>query len=380
MSNPRQFPSPDTLSHLLLTLTAISGEYPTSQVARLPGGGSYKENLLTRLRRSKLLRTYYRDGLRGLRLTASAKALLLAEQPEQFRPYLTGNTETNALKSEVTRRLRLHRMAEVLTTMFNADIFLFWDEKEALFSSSLYAPPAPIRVPAYYSSREVKELGPQAIKIRGSRSTGVLISDGGIFVVYNTGSSLMKWEYKAEMRMKALLQTELCNRRLTSQFRTAAIQGLVFGSSMDMLYSLMANTADLRRNYFILDGNFDSFHYLTSDHQGEVILQLLCCPEQRAALDGILRENLAPKKPGWPIEHDAVDETNAPVLFGYTCDMPRIQRFDAALELQGKVGTLICFDFQESALHQICGPRVAFQSIDFEKFERSVFHTEENFD
>ena len=108
MSNPRQFPSPDTLSHLLLTLTAISGEYPTSQVARLPGGGSYKENLLTRLRRSKLLRTYYRDGLRGLRLTASAKALLLAEQPEQFRPYLTGNTETNALKSEVTRRLRLH--------------------------------------------------------------------------------------------------------------------------------------------------------------------------------------------------------------------------------------------------------------------------------
>ena len=57
--------------------------------------------------------------------------------------------------------------------------------------------------------------------------------------------------------------------------------------------------------------------------------------------------------------------------------MPRIQRFDTALELQGRVGTLICFDFQEPVLRRICGPRVTIQSIDFEIFERSVLHPEE---
>ena len=56
-----------------------------------------------------------------------------------------------------------------------------------------------------------------------------------------------------------------------------------------------------------------------------------------------------------------------PVLYAYTCDMPRIKRFDTALELHEKVGTLICFDFQEAAICQVCGKRVKIQSLDFVK-------------
>lgn len=379
MSHLPQLPSPDTLPYRLLLLTAISGEFPAAQVGRLPGGPAYKENVVKQLKREKLLRTYYRDGLRGLRLTAAAKSLLLAEQPEQFRPYLTGNAETNALKSELPRRLRLHRMAEVLTVMFNADIFLFNWEKFSVFAPAGAAPPSSIPLPAYYSSREVKGLGPLATQIRGSRSTGILIAPGEVFVVYNTASSLMKWEYRAEMRMKTLLQNEICNRRLPKQFHNAGVQGIVFGSSMEVLPVLMANTAQLRRNYFILDGNFDSFYFLTCDHRGEVILQLLCDPALRTALDGILGENLGPRVPGLPIEHDAVDG-RVPVLFAYTCDMPRIKRFDTALELQDIPGVLICFDFQEPILRQICGSQVRFQSIDFDRLEGRLFYPEENLD
>lgn len=257
MPNLPRIPSHSTLSYLLLVLTAVSGEYPTDQVIRLPGGVSYKQSLLTQLKQSKLLRTYYRNGLRGLRLTAAAKAMLLAGEPDRFRPYLTGDIETNVLKSEVTRRLRLHRMAEVLTTMFNADIAVFDWEKDRLFLPSATCPLDPI-LPSYYNSREVKSLGPQAAKIRGSRSAGVLLADDGIFIVYNTGPGMMKWEYRAEMRMKALIQTELCGHRLSSRFHSAAIHGLLFGSSMDVLLTLMPNTSAGRRNYFILDGNFAS--------------------------------------------------------------------------------------------------------------------------
>ena len=218
-------------------------------------------------------------------------------------------------------------------------------------------------------------MGAQAVKVRGSRSTGVLLADGGVFVVYNTGPSLMKWEYKAEMRLKALIQTELCRRRLSSQFQDALLQGVVFGLGMEPLIPLMSGAGgDSKRNYFVLDGNYDRFYYLTSDHRGEVILRLLCQPGQRRALDQILSENLYAREPGLLIEHDAIDEAEAPVLFGYLCDMPRIQRFASALDLQGRTGTLICFDFQEEALHRLCGPRVAIQSIDFEKYERSVLH------
>lgn len=367
----KQIPPEDTLANLLLTLTALSGEFPTAQVSRLPSTGAYQEKILKALKGEKLLRTYYRDGLRALRLTTTAKKLLVDKWPDRFLPYLSGSIETNVLKSEVPRRLRLHRMAEVLVTMLNANVSVFPWEKPDIFSPT--PPPAApyINRPAYYSSREVKCLGAQAIKIRGSRSTGLLLIDGVIFTVYNTGPFAMKWEYKAEMRLKAMLQTELCQRRLPGQYQNAVLNAVVFGQDMERMLPLI-NDGGGQRDYFVLDGNYQHFYYLTSDHHGELILQLLCDAEQQAVLDAILSQDLSPCRSDWVVENDAMDG-DSPVLFAYTCDMPRIKRFDTALELHGKTGTLFCFDFQEDVLKQICGSRVNIQCIDFEAYERSVF-------
>lgn len=220
---PRQLPAQNTLPYLLLTLTALCGEYPIRQISHLPGGSAYLESVVTALRRDGLLRTFSKDGLRGLRLTSSAKRLLLADAPEWFSAYLTGSSEPNKLKSEIPRRLRLHRMAEILTIMHNADIPAFPWEKAPFSAASQSA-----AIPAYYTSREVKEIGPQGTKIKSSRATGILLTDGGIFLTYNTAKTQMKWEYKAELRFKALLQTE-------GVMPDAEISGIVFGSTMEQL-------------------------------------------------------------------------------------------------------------------------------------------------
>ena len=356
---------------MLLTLTALSGEFPTAQISRLPSTGAYQEKILKSLKGEKLLRTYYRDGLRALRLTTAAKKLLVDKWPDRFLPYLSGSTETNVLKSEVPRRLRLHRMAEVLVTMLNANVTVFPWKKPAIFSPTPLTAAPYINRPAYYSSREVKGLGAQAVKIRGSRSTGLLLTDDAIFTVYNAGPFAMKWEYKAEMRLKAMLQTELCQCRLPGQYQNAALNAIVFGRDMEQMLPLM-NDGGGQRDYFVLDGNYQHFYYLTSDHHGELILQLLCDAEQQAVLDAILSQDLSPCRSDWVVENDAMDG-NSPVLFAYTCDMPRIKRFDTALELHGKTGTLFCFDFQEDALQQVCGQRVKIESLDFEKVKALLF-------
>lgn len=368
----REMPPLDTFPGLLLTLTALSGEFPTDLLARLPGAASYKEFAVKQLKRENLLRTYYRDGVRGLRLTFPAKKLLLSSRPHWFGPYLSGAAETNRLKSEIIRRLRLHRMAEVLVSMLNAGVTVFPWEKPGVFHP--VPPPAHtwISHPTYFSSRDVKEIGPQRDMIRGSRSTGVLLEDGGIFVVYNTGPGQMKWEYKAEMRLKALLEMELCQARLRMQFMNAKQSGIVFATDMGQMPPLMSVGGDKRHNYFVLDGGFEHFYYLTSDHHGEVILQLLCYPDERALLDDVLAQGLAPPRDGWLMENDAMDG-DEPVLFGYTCDMPRIKRFDNALHIHDMRGTLYCFDFQEAALRAICGPGIKIQDLDFEKVKALLF-------
>ena len=376
----RQLPALDTLPGLLIIMIALSGEFPATMVSRLPGADTYKEFAVKRLKRDKLIRSFYRDGLRGLRLTSTAKKLLLTAYPIWFQPTLTGNTETNYLKSEITRRLRLHRMAEMLLVMNNTGISTFPWEKPAIFQTTSLPPDAFHGQPAYYSSREVKEIGPQSTKIRGSRATGILLTDGGIFVVYNTAATEMKWEYKAEMRLKALLQIELCQQRLPDRFRNAQQDAIVFGSSMRQMEWLMGIGSKATRSFFVLDGNFEHFYFLTNDRYGEVLLQLLCEPELKAMLDEILMENLSESRAGWPIVNDGFDESEAPVLFGYTCDMPRIKHFDTALSLHGQTGTVICFDYQEETLRNICGPRVSLQCISFAAFERSVLHLSEESD
>ena len=255
---------------------------------------------LTALRRDGLLRTFSKDGLRGLRLTSSAKRLLLADAPEWFSAYLTGSSEPNKLKSEIPRRLRLHRMAEILTIMHNADIPAFPWEKAPFSAASQSA-----AIPAYYTSREVKEIGPQGAKIKSSRATGILLTDGGIFLTYNTAKAQMKWEYKAELRFKALLQTE-------GVMPDAEISGIVFGSTMEQLSILTQPDA---HSYFLLDGSFPHFYYLTNDRYGEAILRLLCDTQQRRTLDAILADGLHEGIPNWRVENDAIDSEGNPVLF-----------------------------------------------------------------
>lgn len=374
-SNHRTLPVPDTQPYRLLELVAISGEFPANQLRRLPGGNSYKANVVKVLKRDKLLRTHYQDGLRGYRLTARAKALLLRDNGDRFVFYLTGRAETNVLKSEVTRRLRLHRIAEVWVTMRNAGVAIYQDEKPDLFypQGGGHGISPTVDIPAFYSSREVKELDTEAVKIHGARMVGALLTPDSVYAVYNTGSAVMKWNYKSELRSKVLLKTVLCQQRLAHLYHMADVRGLIFGDGMEMAGQLMAGKGEARRGYFMLDGSYDGFCYLTSDHRGEVILKLLCDPEKRMALNELLSSDLNAKEPGWLVENDAIDQDGDPVLFAYDFDMPRIVRFTTALGLHGRRGTILCFDFQADVLRRYSGERVRFQTIGFDKFEGRFF-------
>lgn len=371
VSTQHPLPRPDTQSRQLLELIAISGDFPVQLLKRLPGGSSYKDTIIKSLKKSGLIRTFYRDRLRTYRLTAPAKLQLIAIQPERFDFFLTGNADTNHLKSELTRRLRLYAIATVHINMALADIRIFRDEKPEVFSQT-GCPVSELEEAAFYSSRELKDMGLESTKIRGSRMVGVLLALSGVYVVYNNGNSLMKWETRSELRVKALLQMELCQRRLPDMYQSNDITALLFGDSMELAGLLLASKKD-KKHYFVLDGNYEHFYFFTNNHYGEILLKLLSSPLLTTELNRILSEGLNPQNPSGYIEHDAIAPDGTPVLFSYFFDLPRIARFHTALELQQKNGLIICFDFQCETLRHYCSSRVQFQTIDFTKFERRFF-------
>ena len=299
-----------------------------------------------------------------------AKKLLLEHNPERFSFYLSGACATNHIRSEPEQRLRLHRVSQTLITMRNANVSIFRDEKLGVFRPGETATGS-ICTPAFYSSREIKEMGTTFVKIRGARSVGVLLTPQHIHVVYNMGNALMKWSYKAEMRTKALMQTVLCRERMPHQYHPDAVRGLLLGDSMELAYELLTDQGG--KNYFVLDGSYERFCFLTNDHHGEVLLRLLCDKEIDNDLRELLLLDLEPRQLSETVENDAMTPDGAPVLFAYDCDLPRIRRFDTALRLQDRYGILICFDHQAEVLRRYCGDRAVVQAIDFAAFERRFF-------
>lgn len=371
MHSKNTLPDNDTVSLNLLELIAISGEFPSYLIDRITGSRSYKEAVVTALKRQGFVKTYYKESVRGLRLTYLAKQKLLELNPRRFEFACTRNSDTNHIKGDLPRRQRLHRIAEATVTIQNADMLIFRDEKPDVFSPYFDEDTdIEITTPAFYNSREIKEIGTAFVKIKGARSVGVLLTPKDILVVYNMGDNLMKWDYKSEMRTKALMKTVLCRERLTD-YSGEDIKGLLLADSMDFCYEILSGEGG--KQYFLLDGNYENFYYLTNDYKGERILATLCNPLLDERLKNILMSDLLERDNGLTIEHDAFEQDGTPVLFGFYCDLPRIKRFNTALSLQEKNGVIICFDFQRQALENYCCKYITFKTISFDKWERSFF-------
>lgn len=356
-------PTPGTRAYDLLALTALSGEYPASSVSRLVGSTAYAEKVVARLKADGFLRTVYRDRLRGYRLTSAAKRRLLASDPRRFAFYLTGSTDTNRVKSEPVRRLRLHRVAQVYTSIYKAEIPLFRDDKPCPFSAAVLHPSAPT---AFYGSREVKEMGIETVKIRGSRMVGVLAAPGGPCLCYNCAGNMPAFDHQSELRAKVFFQN-LARRGGAAQLN---VTGLLFADRIETLGQVLAQSHTRDREYFLFGEGCEPFYLLTNDHYGDVQLRLLCNVPLRQSFLAVLRQGFAPPCPGRQIEHDAMTTAGQPVLFACLPDLPRLFRFCSALELYDRQGVLVCFDFQAAALKQGCGDRISLQLIDFDKFER----------
>lgn len=370
-----------TAAYRLLALTALSGECCPDVLPLLGISPSYGEKLVTKLKEEKLIKTHYKDRLRGYRLTCSGKKLLLAQNPDRFSFYLSGSSDTNRPRSDYPRRLRLQQSSLVYAMLSNAGTAFFRDEKPLLFREGAMQSGEPVRMPLplFYHSREVKELGTETVKIGNSRSMGILLAQECIYVLFYTGTAPIKWEYRTELRVKTFLAFH-ASRGILSKGAAAPcylpdtpIKALFIGNGMDTALKLMESSGGPQKSYFYPDSSFDYFHYIPDDSAGVTMLKLLSSPALSMSLRGLLLSDLQPPCPDYGLEHDAVSD-GMPVLLAYDFDMLRLSRFRTALSFHGLTGNLICFDFQKPVLQQYFGETAAIETIDLKKFEGRFLH------
>lgn len=358
----------DSLKYHFLELIGICGEFPSEQLFRFFHSPSYAQKVITELKNEKLIRTHYNDSLRGYRLTKQGKSLLLNNNPERFHAYLTGNSETNRIRSEPVRRKRLHLLCETYMTLLHSDINIFPDTKPCLNSDDYSRQ---THFPLFYSSKELKEIGSITTKFKNSRSMGILLTEYCIYVVYNTGNSVLKWEYRTEVRLNAFLQHYFKNQYYHGP---PEIHAIMLGQDMNTSLRLMISTGGYKQSLFKLDNSFTHFHYLPNSTEGETVLKILSDPVLKQNLDLLLLSDLKRKNMDLPLEHDACSLENLPVLLAYDFDMHRINRFNTGLNVYGVEGVLVCFDYQIPILKQYVSTSAHFSSIDLVKFRKAFFN------
>lgn len=360
-----------TSAQRLLFLIAISGECSTEVIPLLDISPSYSDKLITKLKNDKLIKTHYKDRLRGYRLTSKGKKLLLESNPLRFSFYLNGNTDTNRPRSDLPRRLRLQQASIVYSMLLGSMISFFRDQKPLLFHNGNHTRHT-LLFPSFYHSRELKELGIETAKINNSRMMGTLLSSHCVYIVYNTGDALLKWGYQTELKVKNMINYHISQGILKDGYPpNAPVKALFIGKDMVTALKLLTSTGGFQKSYFHLDSSFEYFHYVPTSPEGQTLLKILCSHAIQKTLSELLLSDQLPPNPDYAMEHDAV-WNNRPVLLAYDFDMLRISRFHTALSFHGFQGHLICFDFQKEVLQQYFKDAVSIETIDLKKFERMM--------
>ena len=354
----------ETKQEQLLALAAVSGELSVAAVERLLPHGEYRRKVVGTLTRQKLLHSYRKDGVRGWRLTKHGKHLLMMQNPARYAALFTGDKHTNAYPSELPRRLRLHRISETLAMMQLGGIRFHLDEKTMLFHSVPVSPPM---MPAFYLAKEVQALGDAAIKIRNARMVGLLLAEETYDLVYNTGTSVLRWTPASELRASVLLGEYLGHQLGWLPYRQAEPGALMLGESIELEEKLLTGTGGYHRQGFRLDGTFSRFCYLPNTPQGDAVLWLLTWPDAAAFLNRMLAGVFRPKPALGNFPFDAATDSGAPVLFAWDFDMERIRRFSLGVRERDLHGVVAAFEFQCEVLRRYLGDVAEIRPLSLQK-------------
>ena len=108
---PQKAPGSLSQAYQLLALVALSGELPASQLSRLAGGTSYKENVVKSLKRQQLLLSYYKNGVdtgspprRKSCCWSATRRGFLSTCPEPVPPTTSGVSRSRGFDSTVSLR------------------------------------------------------------------------------------------------------------------------------------------------------------------------------------------------------------------------------------------------------------------------------------
>ena len=347
-----------TKRDILLKMIAISGELPSYLVCMIIGSPSYAASLITVMRKEGYIHTRAKDGIRGYILTKRAKTYLLNHYETDMRDYLTGASETNHVKSEKEKRLRLHRMSLAWTHFFMQGCLIFPSEKPEIFSEGFFENK---QVGTYYGSQELKG---GTDKIKGSRACGLFTKKGAAFVVYQTMENLLKWAKKTEYAMRAWVEGKALRHNLSW-----GSDAIFLGNSMEFLLQILRSTGGVKNQLFQVDETYDHYYYVPCLATASVIQTDLIVDGKTSKLFKKFLYTMLDCVEEREFSVHAGYQNQQRVYFCYEMELKHLIQVKMELERKGN-GVVVCLDYQAETLKKYFGEEVEMMVLVCQKVKQ----------
>lgn len=349
-------------SDILLKMIAISGELPSYLVEKIVGSPSYAASLITDLKKKGYIALRYKSGLRGYVLSKKGKAYVMEKYQKDVCSYLTGASETNHVKSEPEKRLRLYRMSRAWVYFKTSGNLIFSSSKPKIFTSGCYESR---EVGIYYGSQELKSTAEQ---IKGSRACGLFILDEEMFVVYHTMCSLIKWSKKMEYAMRCWVE-----RNILQTGRTWEGNAIFLGNSMEFLNQILLSDGGKKNQLFQIDDIYENYYYVPDSVDSFLQIELIVDGKKEKRLLQFLHTMLD-KIETYEFSIVAGFKNKLPVYFVYEMELRHLQMVKQDLDRRGK-GVVVCLDYQVNAMKNYLGKEVQMMVLNCNKVE-DYLHSE----
>lgn len=339
----------------LLLMIAVSGEMPADLAEHIIGSVSYTAAVITRLKQEGYISVRNKAGYKGYVLRAKGKRYVLSQYSEDAASFLQGSVETNHVKTEIEKRLRLHRMSKVWVFLWKTGIPIFRSQKPELFCSDSENGRGQA---AYYGSLEFKGL---TDAIKGSRACGIMLSGESGYIIYHTLAQKMRWAKKMERSMRSFVERECMKAGALKR-----IDAVIMGDTIEFLVELLESDGGIKGNLFQVDDIYENYYYIPIIESAKIQVKLLTDKEKQIGLYRFLCGIL--EQPGTR-EYQVsagTDQTGNPVYFCYELELRHLLRVKQELGWK-KQGTILCFSYQKSILEYYFGKEVSYREILTEK-------------
>lgn len=204
----------DAMSIKILEILALVGDMSADEIVDFFKSKSYAAKVITNLKNDGFIKKSKDQKRITYRLSLAGKKKLRAYLPEVFERLLSDRKSMNVVREDNGYKQRRKKLYEVLSLFQGADVKIFPDEKVLLRKHFVKAGADCTDIsdnitPEFYTSVEIKEFIPDFNIAKGSRSLGVLISCGTIYIVYSTSEGELLWRKETEIKFAECARSTL---------------------------------------------------------------------------------------------------------------------------------------------------------------------------